>query len=177
MSLATLFFLRTPAVSMATNCRPSRSKRTSTLSRVVPATSLTIMRSLSARQLMNVLLPVLRRPTMASFIAGSRGAPSPPARRGGTAAPQRGGLGQQLVAVAVLAGADAQHAPLAELVKLGGLGIQFRRVALVRHQQERLVDVPQLFDDFLIQWRDAGPAVHDEDEDVGLVEGVLNLLL
>ena len=50
--------------------RPSRSKRTSTLSRVVPGTSLTMMRSLSARLLMKVLLPVLRRPTMASFTAG-----------------------------------------------------------------------------------------------------------
>ena len=65
---------RTPAVSMARNTLPSRSKRTSTLSRVVPGTSLTIMRSLSARQLMNVLLPVLRRPTTASFIAISFGA-------------------------------------------------------------------------------------------------------
>ena len=55
---------------------PSRSKRTSTLSRVVPGTSLTIIRSLSARLLMNVLLPVLRRPTMASFRAGSFGASS-----------------------------------------------------------------------------------------------------
>ena len=67
MSLARLFFLRTPAVSMAMNCLPSRSKRTSTLSRVVPATSLTIIRSASARLLMNVLLPVLRRPTMGHF--------------------------------------------------------------------------------------------------------------
>ena len=76
MSLATLPFLRTPAVSMAMNALPSRSKRTSTLSRVVPGTSLTIMRSLWARQLMKVLLPVLRRPTMASF-SGSSSAGDP----------------------------------------------------------------------------------------------------
>src|SRR5947208_2415558 len=62
-----LFFLRTPAVSMATNPFPSRSNRTSTLSRVVPATSDTIIRSALARLLMNVLLPTFRRPTMASF--------------------------------------------------------------------------------------------------------------
>ena len=78
MALARLRFLRTPAVSMAVNVRPSRSKRTSTLSRVVPGTSLTIMRSLSARLLMKVLLPVLRRPTMASFSAGSSAPPPLP---------------------------------------------------------------------------------------------------
>ena len=61
---------------MAMNALPSRSKRTSTLSRVVPGTSLTIMRSLWARLLMNVLLPVLRRPTMASFSAGVAGGAS-----------------------------------------------------------------------------------------------------
>src|SRR5438270_1621867 len=59
MSLVMLPLRRTPAVSMATNTLPSRSKRTSTLSRVVPATSLTIMRSSWARALMKVLLPVL----------------------------------------------------------------------------------------------------------------------
>ena len=61
---------------MAMNVLPSRSKRTSTLSRVVPGTSLTIIRSASARLLMNVLLPVLRRPTMASFSAASLGGAS-----------------------------------------------------------------------------------------------------
>ena len=39
--------------------------------RVVPATSLTIIRSDSTSVLMNVLLPTFRRPTMANFISGS----------------------------------------------------------------------------------------------------------
>src|SRR5450759_955888 len=39
MALARLRALRTPAVSMAVNVRPSRSKRTSTLSREVPGTT------------------------------------------------------------------------------------------------------------------------------------------
>ncbi len=58
---------------MATNALPSSSNRTSTLSRVVPGTSLTIIRSAWASVLMNVLLPTLRRPTMATFITGSSG--------------------------------------------------------------------------------------------------------
>ncbi len=56
---------------MATKALPSSSKRTSTLSRVVPGTSLTIIRSAWASVLTNVLLPVFRRPTMATFIVGS----------------------------------------------------------------------------------------------------------
>ena len=60
-----------PGVSIATNGLPSSSNRTSTLSRVVPGTSLTIIRSAWTSVLMNVLLPTLRRPTMATFISGS----------------------------------------------------------------------------------------------------------
>ena len=56
---------------MAMNALPSSSNRTSTLSRVVPGISLTIIRSAWASVLTNVLLPVLRRPTIATFISGS----------------------------------------------------------------------------------------------------------
>ena len=62
---------RMPGVSMATNALPSSSNRTSTLSRVVPGISLTIIRSAWASVLTNVLLPTLRRPTIATFISGS----------------------------------------------------------------------------------------------------------
>ncbi len=51
--------------------------RTSTLSRVVPGTSETITRSAPARLLMKVLLPALRRPTVAIISAASGGAVSP----------------------------------------------------------------------------------------------------
>ena len=54
---------RKPGVSMAMNALPSSSNRTSTLSRVVPGTSLTIIRSAWAKVFTSVLLPVLRRPT------------------------------------------------------------------------------------------------------------------
>ena len=66
-----LLVRRRPGVSMATNALPSSSNRTSTLSRVVPGISLTIIRSAWASVLTNVLLPVLRRPTIATFITGS----------------------------------------------------------------------------------------------------------
>ena len=67
----TLLDFRRPGVSIAMNSLPSSSKRTSTLSRVVPGTSLTIIRSAFASVLTNVLLPTLRRPTIATFITGS----------------------------------------------------------------------------------------------------------
>ena len=72
--------LRTPAVSMTTKVSPSRSKTTSTASRVVPSISETIIRSSPARWLTRVDLPAVRRPTTAIFISGfsagfSSGAP------------------------------------------------------------------------------------------------------
>ena len=68
-------FLRTPAVSMTTSDLPSFSKRTSTLSRVVPGTSDTITRSGSpsyrpAMAFTKVLLPAFRLPTMATCMVG-----------------------------------------------------------------------------------------------------------
>ena len=73
MSVVTLLLRRKPGVSMAMNALPSSSKRTSTLSRVVPGTSLTIIRSAWASVLTSVLLPTFRRPTMATFITGVSG--------------------------------------------------------------------------------------------------------
>jgi hypothetical protein len=70
MSVFRLFARRMPGVSIATNDLPSSSNRTSTLSRVVPGTSLTIIRGALTSVLMNVLLPTLRRPTIATFISG-----------------------------------------------------------------------------------------------------------
>jgi hypothetical protein len=60
-------------VSIATNVLPSSSNCTSTLSRVVPGISLTIIRSALASVLTKVLLPTFRRPTIATFIFGSSG--------------------------------------------------------------------------------------------------------
>ena len=71
MSVVMLLRRRRPGVSIAMNDLPSSSNRTSTLSRVVPATSLTIIRSAWASVLTNVLLPTFRRPTIATFIIGS----------------------------------------------------------------------------------------------------------
>ena len=73
MSPSQLFFLRTPAVSISVMTRPSFSIRTSTLSRVVPAISLTITRGSPASQFTMLLLPALRRPTMAMRISGMGG--------------------------------------------------------------------------------------------------------
>ena len=66
MSPSQLLRLRTPAVSISVIVRPSISMRTSTLSRVVPAISLTITRGSPASWFTRLLLPALRRPTMAT---------------------------------------------------------------------------------------------------------------
>ena len=69
---------------MARNDRPSTSNRTSMLSRVVPAMGLVITRSSRARALTNVLLPTLRRPTIASFISGRSAVSGSSADAGGS---------------------------------------------------------------------------------------------
>ena len=167
MSFCRLFLRRTPAVSMAMNVRPSRSKRTSTLSRVVPGTSLTIIRSLSARLLMKVLLPVLRRPTMASLRATGLSAFSASPRFLGRQ--PFGNQLQQQVAVAVLLGTDQHQLAAAELVELGRWRLDLRRVALVGDTQDRLGDVTQPGHHFLVERRDAVAGIDDEQDNAGLV--------
>ena len=81
-----LLRLRTPAVSMTMYVRPSFSMRTSTASRVVPGISETMTRSAPASELMNVLLPALRLPTTAIFMATWAGASAVSAGRRDTMA-------------------------------------------------------------------------------------------
>ena len=58
---------------------------------------------------------------------------------------------EQLVAVAVLLGADADQLAAAELVELGGLRVELGRVALVGDADDRLVDVAQPAGDLLVE--------------------------
>ncbi len=126
---------------------PSSSKRTSTLSRVVPGTSLTIIRSAWASVLTNVLLPTLRRPTMATFITGSS-TDSSSERRGQP-------LQDHVAAVLADSGRlwcctpDQLAAP--QPVELVGLRVELFRVGLVGHADDRLVDVPQPLGHLLVQ--------------------------
>ncbi len=77
--LEKLFFLRRPAVSIASTERPSGiSKRTSIASRVVPGISEAMTRSSPASWLMSVDLPALRLPTMANWRSARRGVSSSP---------------------------------------------------------------------------------------------------
>ena len=131
MSVKMLLPRRRPGVSMAMNGLPSSSKRTSTLSRVVPGTSLTIIRSAWASVLTNVLLPTLRRPTMASFITPSRRR-----RAGRSSAGSSSTAVQQRVPAAILRGAGAHHLA-AELVEFVGLAVQPGVVGLVGHADDR----------------------------------------
>ena len=109
-------FLRTPAVSMAMNALPSRSKRTSTLSRVVPATSLTIMRSLLGQAVDERALAGVA-PADDGQLQGHFGLRRSYHRSGGSSSCD---AAEQLALAAVLLGADADGIAVAELVELGG---------------------------------------------------------
>lgn len=109
-------------------------KRTSTLSRVVPSTSLTIVRSSLARALINVLLPVLR-PTMASFKGtSSRGGGGP--GFGGKAL----AMASNSVAGLAVAAYNAVWLSETELIKLTNLVIKPVEIGLVDDEQHRFVD-------------------------------------
>ena len=115
---------------MARNDLPSSSNRTSTLSRVVPGTSLTIIRSAWASVFTNVLLPVLRRPTMATFIVGSACAVLRPPSTSGSRSTIRSSSKSRLRFCMVLVQTSLAAAQLVEFV---GLRIELRVVGLVGH--------------------------------------------
>ena len=52
---------------------------------------------------------------------------------------------------------------------------QLERVALVGDADDRLVDGAQPLGDFLVERRQAGAGIDDEQDDVGLVDGDLDL--
>ncbi len=137
-----------PGVSIAVKHLPSNSNRTSTLSRVVPGTSLTIIRSAWASVFTKVLLPVLRRPTMATFISASGGSVFSVSLRLGQAFDDHV---EQLLVIPILPRAGADQLALAELVKFVGLGVELRVVGLVGHAKNRHVDVPQPAGHFFVE--------------------------
>ena len=112
---------------------------------------------------MNVLLPVLRRPTMASFMATSRGRPA-----SSSAGARRCHAIEQLLLAAVLLGADGEQLAVAELEELGGVRLQFGCVALVGDADDRLVDAAQAVGDLLVERDQAGADVDDEQDDAPL---------
>ena len=163
-----------PGVSIATNGLPSSSKRTSTLSRVVPGTSLTIIRGALTSVLMNVLLPTLRRPTIATFISGSVAAFF------GLVVERRRQLRddhvQQHGPVAILQRADAQRLAGAETVELVGLRIDPFVVGLVGDQNDRHLHRSQPAGDFLVERQHAFAGVDDEQNHVGRVDRQVDLV-
>ena len=174
MSVAMLLVRRRPGVSMAMNALPSSSKRTSTLSRVVPGTSLTIIRSAWASVLTNVLLPVLRRPTMATFITGSSATSRSLPSGGGQSLDDRLQAARRGCDSAVVLMADQLAA--AELVELVGLGVELAVVGLVGHADDRHVDVAQ---PSATSWSSGirpVAGIDDEQDDVGRVDGRVDLL-
>ena len=162
-----------PGVSMAMKALPSISKRTSTLSRVVPGTSLTIIRSASASVLTKVLLPMFRRPTMATFMSGSAGGSSSISSGGGSRSTMAADNSSR---PHVIHGADRQHLA-AETIELGGLLGPGRRLGLVGHAHHGGLHVAEPLVDLLVQRRDSVAAIHDEHDHVGQVDARLDLVL
>ena len=155
---------------MARNDLPSISNRTSTLSRVVPGTSLTIIRSAWINVLMKVLLPTLRRPTKRDlhFRFGQR-------LVRGRLRQQCEDLLQQCVLVAILMRADLDQLMASQAVKLVRLRVQLRIIRLVGQTQNRFVDPSQPFGHRVIQGRDTRSRVDHEQQQVGRIDGDRNL--
>ncbi len=84
---------------------------------------------------------------------------------------------EEPVLAPVLLGADIVDWAEAELVELGGLRLDRRRVALVGDHDDRLVDVPQPDRHRVVEWGDAAAAVHNKEDDVRLLDGDLDLVL
>ena len=128
------------------------------LSRVVPGTSETITRSASARLLMNVLLPTLRRPTMASFSADFAG------RR-----PRRCPAGSfarmasnSSVLAELLIGADGERLAVAQPEELADLLGEFLGIGLVRDEDDRLLYRAEPIRDLLVERHDPFADIDDE---------------
>ena len=163
-----------PGVSIATNGLPSSSNRTSTLSRVVPGTSLTIIRGALTSVLMNVLLPTLRRPTIATFISGS--VPPSAASSSSRRRQLRDDHVEQHGPIAILHRADAERLARAEPVELVGLHVEVLVVGLVGDQNDRHVHRAQAAGDVLIERQHALAGVDDEQDHVGRVDGQVDLV-
>ena len=165
----------TPAVSMAMNVLPSRSKRTSTLSRVVPGTSLTIMRSALGQAVDERALAGVA-PADDGQLQGRlvRRRPRLVGRR--AASPAIGV--EQLRLAAVLLGADAQTARRSRACRTRRpVRPSFVGVGLVGDADDRLVERAQPLGDLLVERHDAVADVDDEEDDGGRVDGELDLPL
>ncbi len=174
MSVFWLRLRRMPGVSIATKLLPSSSKRTSTLSRVVPGTSLTIIRSAWTSVLTNVLLPTLRRPTMATFISGS------PISSGFSVERRRKMRHdhvQQHRPIAILDGADAERLAAAEPVELVGLAVERFGIGLVGQQDDRALHGAEPLGDVLVERQHPLAGVDDEQDHGGRIDRQGDLVL
>ena len=132
------------------------------LSRVVPATGLVITRSSWASALTNVLLPTLRRPTIASFISGSS-ADSRIVRLGRRQQRQDRVLEQPRGCGAGGRSTDERLAE-AERGEVGRRGVEARGVGLVGHQDHRRPGPTDAAGHLLIGRHQAGPDIdHKQD--------------
>ena len=144
---STLARRRTPAVSMSTKARPSRSNGTRMLSRVVPGCSLAMTRSSPSSRLTSVDLPTLGRPMMAMRMAPSSG----------SLGRLRGEPGEhvlhELLAPLPVARGDHQRLAESQGVEVRGHDVRIEALALVEHERHRLAGAAQLTgDEMVLRW-------------------------
>src|SRR5207244_10198548 len=83
---------------------------------------------------------------------------------------------EQLALAAIVLSADTDQGIESQLVKLRGLRVHGRRIALVHHADNRLADVAKPFGYSTIERRDPGPDVDDEQNNLRLLNGCFDLL-
>ncbi len=153
-----------------------RSPRTSTVSiesRVVPGISETITRSRPSSELRRLDLPTFGRPRIATRIAssGSSGRPCAPC----SSSDSRIIVEEVAGAVAVQAG-ERNRVAEAEPVQVERERVLARVVDLVREHEHRPVRLAQDLRDLLVAGRDPRLRVDDEEDEVGLLDGLARLV-
>ena len=83
----------------------------------------------------------------------------------------------QVAGVAAVLRADRQRRVEAQGVELAALVLPARVVGLVDDEEHRLRGAPQAIGDVMVERRDAGRGVDDEEDDVGLLDGDAGLVL
>ncbi len=142
--------------------RPSTSSSVSIASRVVPARSETITRSLPRKALTSEDLPTLGRPITAMRTGSS------PRAAGGQLAERLDDPVEQVAGAEPVRGRDRDRLAEAELVELGGDVLVARAVDFVDDDEDRDVAAAQRLRQLGVAGPDPGAAVDDEQDRLGL---------
>ncbi len=159
---------RMPAVSTKTYSVPLWVTRSSTESRVVPATGETIDRSPPVSAFSSVDLPTFGRPMIATLIAGVSGSAS-------TKGKACGHVLQQVFHADIVFRRNREISPHSQRVKVVRQILLLARVRLVYGQRDRLAEPQQHLRQIPIGAGDLRAAIHQENDLVRLLQRELGL--